>query len=128
LAVWSFHALVALLPTIALFNAQPWSFFLQDISERVDAAFNSTGYSLVSDNEHIIFLHPELRKAVEAQAAKLGPEQGESEVQPAEGHQQQQATEQQQQQQQDNQQQPKQQQASTAEATKPGKRSGDPGQ
>lgn len=32
-----------------------------DISARVDAAFNSTGYSLVSDNEHIIYLNPQLQ-------------------------------------------------------------------
>ncbi|KAI7839152.1 hypothetical protein COHA_007155 [Chlorella ohadii] len=35
-----------------------------EISERVDAAFSSTGFTPVSDNEHIIYLNPELQAAV----------------------------------------------------------------
>lgn len=42
-----------------------------EVSSRVDAAFNTTGYSLVSDNEHVIFLSPALRKAVESSAAAV---------------------------------------------------------
>lgn len=44
---------------------------VQEVSSRVDAAFNTTGYSLVSDNEHVIFLSPALRKAVESSAAAV---------------------------------------------------------
>lgn len=31
---------------------------------RVEAAFNTTGYSLVSDNEHVMYLSPATRDAL----------------------------------------------------------------
>ncbi len=39
---------------------------LQEVTSRVDAAFNTTGYSLVSDNEHVTYIAPSLHKQLAA--------------------------------------------------------------
>lgn len=40
----------------------------QDISNRIDAAFNTSGYTIVSDNEHVYYVSPELRQKLDSQA------------------------------------------------------------
>lgn len=37
-----------------------------DISTRIDAAFNSSGYTIVSDNEHVYFVSPQLQQRLAA--------------------------------------------------------------
>ena len=39
-------------------------FGLDDVSSRIDAAFNETDFTIVSDNEHILYVCPELREAL----------------------------------------------------------------
>ena len=39
-------------------------FGLEDVSSRIDAAFNTTDFTIVSDNEHIFYVCPELREAL----------------------------------------------------------------
>lgn len=46
-----------------------WLPVLQPISARIEAAFLPTGYRLVTDNEHLMYLAPTLADAVEARQA-----------------------------------------------------------
>lgn len=43
-------------------------FGLTEVTSRVDAAFNTTGYSLASDNEHVTYIAPSLHKQLAAMA------------------------------------------------------------
>lgn len=61
LALTSCHSLLPTSPTL-----HPDYFGLKrgEVSARVDAAFSPTGFTPVSDNEHIIYLNPELQVGV----------------------------------------------------------------
>lgn len=67
-------------PNLAAPLPLPYSYFglgPQDITTRIDAAFNSSGYTIVSDNEHVYFVSPQLQQKLAAQplprAEELAP-------------------------------------------------------
>ena len=55
------------LPPFPFHSSRYFGLGPQDISNRIAAAFNDSGYAVVSDNEHIYYVSPQLRQQLSAQ-------------------------------------------------------------